>query len=96
MFDLLLEISNFSTVYTIYISILLGIALVYILKWDPNFTRLNSHFSIKDEFELYVITKLTINTKVINWVVTWIHHIIKKYIYSDLDIEDSLFLLKHS
>ncbi|QOR66448.1 hypothetical protein IM538_22250 [Cytobacillus suaedae] len=96
MFDLLLEISNVSTVYTIYMSILLGIILVYTLKWDPNFTRVNSRISLRDEFDLYVISKLTINTKVINWVVTWINHIIKKYIYSDLDIEDSFFLLTHS
>lgn len=96
MVDLLLEISNFSTMYTFYLSILLGIAFVYTLNWDPKFTRLNSQISIKDEFELYVTSKLNINTKVINWVVTWIHTIIKKYIYSDFDIEDSSFLLKHS
>jgi hypothetical protein len=95
MFELLLEVSNFSTFYTIYISLLLAMVLVYTIPWDSTNSRLHAHISMKDEFELYVSSKLNMNTNIINWIVTWIHNKIKKYIYTDLDTEDSLFLLTH-
>ena len=90
MIDILLEFMNVPVTVTIYSSILLNFALVYILLSNKYFTYFEISYPIYDQHK--TLTQMVINKKffIISPVIVWLQKATKKYEYSDEEADISI------
>lgn len=83
MLDILLEFMNLPVMITVYSSILLNFALVYILLSNGYFTYFEISYPIYDQ--LNTLTQIVINENffIISPVIVWLQRSTKRYEYSD-------------
>ncbi|UII56777.1 hypothetical protein LS684_04735 [Cytobacillus spongiae] len=90
--DLIVELSNFSSIYTFYGSLLLGVLLVSFFPLSTRNQLTSTCFTMEGSHQTNV--KLVLNAHLyINHTIRWIHKTIKKYQYTDPDIEGPYLLL---
>mgnify|MGYP003447846163 FL=1 len=83
MLDILLEFMNLPVMLTVYSSILLNFALVYILLLNRNFTYFEISYPIYDQLNTLAQIVINENYFITSPVIVWLQRSTKRYEYSD-------------
>lgn len=90
MLDILLEFMNLPVMLTVYSSILLNFALVYILLLNRNFTYFEISYPIYDQLNTLAQIVINENYFITSPVIVWLQRSTKRYEYSDEESDISI------